>query len=113
MISLVIKFVIPCKLRAPDAKTWVVVVEFFNKWALISRSHHTSQVLVSMVKTLNKLVGMHCLQVNSVSGFYLASEQLNCGACAIGAFDDELMAGLLGIDGLDEFVIYCATVGTK
>jgi hypothetical protein len=44
---------------------------------------------------------------------YLAAEQINCGACAIGAFDDELMAGLLGIDGVDEFVIYCATVGRK
>lgn len=44
---------------------------------------------------------------------YLAAEELNCGACAIGAFDDELMAGLLGIDGFEEFVIYCATVGKK
>jgi SagB-type dehydrogenase family enzyme len=44
---------------------------------------------------------------------YLAAEQLSCGACAIGAFDDELMAELLGIDGVDEFVIYCATVGKK
>jgi len=44
---------------------------------------------------------------------YLAAEQLGCGACAIGAFDDELMAGLLGIDGQEEFVIYCATVGRK
>jgi hypothetical protein len=35
------------------------------------------------------------------------------GACAIGAFDDELKAGLLKIDGVDEFVIYCATVGRK
>jgi SagB-type dehydrogenase family enzyme len=42
---------------------------------------------------------------------YLAAEQINCGACAIGAFDDELMAALLGIDGEEEFVIYCATVG--
>jgi SagB-type dehydrogenase family enzyme len=42
---------------------------------------------------------------------YLAAEQLGCGVCAIGAFDDEQMAGLLGIDGSDEFVIYCATVG--
>jgi SagB-type dehydrogenase family enzyme len=44
---------------------------------------------------------------------YLAAEQINCGACAIGAFDDELMTGLLGIDGIEEFVIYCATVGRK
>ncbi len=44
---------------------------------------------------------------------YLAAEQINCGACAIGAFDDELITGLLGIDGLEEFVIYCATIGRK
>jgi len=50
---------------------------------------------------------------HACQNLYLAAEQLNCGACAIGAFDDELMAGLLGIDGEDEFVIYCATVGKK
>ncbi len=44
---------------------------------------------------------------------YLAAEQIGCGACAIGAFDDEIMAGLLGIDGIEQFVIYCATVGKK
>jgi SagB-type dehydrogenase family enzyme len=44
---------------------------------------------------------------------YLAAEQINCGTCAIGAFDDELMARLLGIDGVEEFVIYFATVGRK
>jgi SagB-type dehydrogenase family enzyme len=44
---------------------------------------------------------------------YLAAEQVNCGTCAMGAFDDELMAGLLGIDGVNEFVIYCAAVGRK
>jgi len=40
MTSLVIKFVILYKLRAPDAKTWVVVIEFFDEWTLISRPHH-------------------------------------------------------------------------
>ena len=29
------------------------------------------------------------------------------------AFDDLLMADLLGIDGVDEFVIYCAALGKK
>ncbi|NYT20328.1 MAG: SagB/ThcOx family dehydrogenase [Methanomicrobiales archaeon] len=42
---------------------------------------------------------------------YLAAEQTGCGTCAIGAFDDQQMADLLGIDGVDEFVIYCASVG--
>ena len=44
---------------------------------------------------------------------YLAAEQIGCGVCAIGAFDDEIMAGLLGIDGIEEFVIYCAAAGKK
>jgi len=44
---------------------------------------------------------------------YLAGEQIGCGTCAIGAFDDLLMADLLGIDGVDEFVIYGAALGKK
>lgn len=42
---------------------------------------------------------------------YLAALQIGCGTCAIGAFDDRMMAGLLNLDGDDEFVIYCAAVG--
>jgi len=44
---------------------------------------------------------------------YLAGEQIGCGTCAIGAFDDEAMAGLINADGVEEFVIYAATVGKK
>jgi SagB-type dehydrogenase family enzyme len=44
---------------------------------------------------------------------YLAGEQIGCGTCAIGAFDDRQIAGVLGIDGEEEFVVYCATVGKK
>lgn len=44
---------------------------------------------------------------------YLAAAQVGCGACAIGAFDDQMAADLLGIDGVDEFVVYCAAVGKK
>jgi SagB-type dehydrogenase family enzyme len=44
---------------------------------------------------------------------YLATGQIGCGTCAIGAFDDELMARLIGADGQDEFVLYCAAVGKK
>jgi len=44
---------------------------------------------------------------------YLAGEQIGCGTCAIGAFDDRQMAGVLGIDGEEEFVVYCATLGRK
>jgi SagB-type dehydrogenase family enzyme len=44
---------------------------------------------------------------------YLAGEQIGCGTCAIGAFDDRQIADVLGIDGEEEFVVYCAAVGKK
>ena len=44
---------------------------------------------------------------------YLAAEAVGCGACAIAAFDDDAMNGLLGIDGENQFLIYLATVGKK
>jgi SagB-type dehydrogenase family enzyme len=44
---------------------------------------------------------------------YFAAGQIGCGTCAIGAFDDELMARLIGTDGQEEFVLYCAAVGKK
>ncbi|MGB7992640.1 SagB/ThcOx family dehydrogenase [Methanoregula sp.] len=42
---------------------------------------------------------------------YLAAETVGCGVCAIAAFDDDVMASLLGIDGINQFLIYLATVG--
>jgi len=44
---------------------------------------------------------------------YLAAEAVGCGVCAIAAFDDDVMDGILGINGSDQFVIYLATVGKK
>jgi len=44
---------------------------------------------------------------------YLAGEQIGCGTCAIGAFDDQVMADLLELDGSEEFIIYCAALGKK
>jgi SagB-type dehydrogenase family enzyme len=45
--------------------------------------------------------------------FYLAAENINCGVCAIAAFNDEVMNGLLHLDGEDHFVIYLASCGKK
>jgi len=42
---------------------------------------------------------------------YLAVEAIGAGTCAIGAYDQRLMDGLLGLDGEDEYVIYLAPVG--
>lgn len=48
---------------------------------------------------------------------YLASESIGCGACGIGAYDQTLADGLLGLDSGptdredNEFVVYAACVG--
>jgi len=44
---------------------------------------------------------------------YLAAEAAGCGSCAIGAFDDDRMNGVIGVDGETEFVIYLSSVGKK
>ena len=44
---------------------------------------------------------------------YLAAETIGCGACAIAAFNDDQVNGLLGLDGVDAFTTYIATVGKR
>lgn len=42
---------------------------------------------------------------------YLAGEALGLGVCAIGAFYDDLVNDLLGLDGVEETVVYLSAVG--
>lgn len=42
---------------------------------------------------------------------YLACEAIGAGTCAIGAYYQEQMDRLLGVDGKDEFTVYLAPVG--
>jgi len=42
---------------------------------------------------------------------YLACEAIGCGTCAIGAYHQEAMDALLGVDGQEEFTVYIAPVG--
>jgi SagB-type dehydrogenase family enzyme len=44
---------------------------------------------------------------------YLAAEAIDCGVCAIAAFQDEQLNKLFGIDGTEQFAIYMAPVGKK
>lgn len=44
---------------------------------------------------------------------YLASEAIDCGTCAIGAFDDDKLNKILGLDGKEKFVLYIAAMGRK
>ena len=44
---------------------------------------------------------------------YLAAEAIGCGACAVGAFDDEALGAFLGLDGQNQLIIYLAAVGKR
>ena len=44
---------------------------------------------------------------------YLAAEAIQCGVCAIAAFNDVELNQVMGLDGEEQFVIYLGTVGKK
>ncbi|MFN3411966.1 MAG: SagB/ThcOx family dehydrogenase [Exilispira sp.] len=44
---------------------------------------------------------------------YVAAEALGCGVCAIAAYDQQKIDKLLKLDGIDEFIVYCASAGKK
>jgi SagB-type dehydrogenase family enzyme len=44
---------------------------------------------------------------------YLAAESIGAGACAVGAFEDGDVNRLFGLDGVERFVVYLASVGKR
>ena len=56
---------------------------------------------------------MHLDAGHACQNLYLATEAIGCGACAIGAFFDEEINRVLGLDGQEQFVIYVATIGKR
>ena len=50
---------------------------------------------------------------HACQNLYLGAESVNCGVCAIAAFSDDDMNAILGLDGVEQFVIYLAAVGKK
>lgn len=44
---------------------------------------------------------------------YLAAEAIQCGACALAAFNDDLLNQTLALDGENQWVIYCAALGKR
>jgi len=44
---------------------------------------------------------------------YLAAEVIGCGVCAIAAFHDDELNGVLGLDGKEQFVIYLGSLGRQ
>ncbi len=56
---------------------------------------------------------MHLDAGHVCQNLYLVAESIGAGCCAIGAFTDEAMNELLGLDGVDQFVIYMGVVGKR
>ncbi len=56
---------------------------------------------------------MHLDVGHVCQNLYLAAEAIGGGACAIGAFHDERLNSLLGLDGVNQFAIYVAPTGKK
>lgn len=74
-----------------------VAVPYRMTWRYTERGH----------RELHKDAGHAC------QNLYLAAEAVGCGVCAIAAYDDDTMAEILGIDGVEQFLIYLATVGKR
>ena len=75
---------------------WAAVVERMT-WRYIERGY----------RYLHLDAGHVC------QNLYLAGEALGCGTCAIGAYDDDEVNELLGLDGKEMLVVYLATLGKK
>lgn len=56
---------------------------------------------------------MHLDAGHVCQNLYLVAQAIGCGVCAIAAFDDEQLNGLLGLDGETQFVIYLASLGKR
>ncbi|WPC42858.1 SagB/ThcOx family dehydrogenase [Clostridium sp. JS66] len=44
---------------------------------------------------------------------YIAAESVECGTCAIGIYDQNLIDQMLNLDGENEFIVYMAAIGNK
>lgn len=56
---------------------------------------------------------MHLDAGHVCQNLYLAAWSIGCGTCAIGAYDDDALNGVLELDGSSQFVIYMGTVGKR
>lgn len=75
---------------------WVAVTERMT-WRYVERG----------IRYLHLDAGHVC------QNLYLAAEAIDCGVCAIAAYDDELINQTLDLDGENLFVIYLASLGKK
>jgi len=48
-----------------------------------------------------------------IQNLYLCAEAIHSGVCAIGAFDDDQLNEILGVDGVEQFAVYLGVLGKK
>ena len=48
---------------------------------------------------------------HACQNLYLGAASVECGVCAIAAFDDQKLNRLLGVDGERNFAVYAAVAG--
>jgi SagB-type dehydrogenase family enzyme len=73
-------------------------------WTVIPYRTEWRYTLIA-AKTIAQESGHIC------QNLYLACEAVGAGTCAVGAYYQEEMDGLIGVDGENEFVVYIAPVG--
>jgi SagB-type dehydrogenase family enzyme len=83
-------------LHAPLTFLWTALVER-SKWKYEQRAYRYIYLDAGHI----------------AENLYLAGEALGMGVCTIGAFFDDRVNDLLGLDGEKEFILYMATVGYR
>lgn len=61
--------------------------------------------------TAHKMIAME--MGHAGQNLSLAAEVIECGACCLAAYNQELADQVLGLDGVNEFAMYAITVGKK
>lgn len=61
--------------------------------------------------TAHKMIAMEA--GHAAQNLSLAAEIIDCGACCLAAYNQDLADELLGVDGVEEFTTYAVTVGKR
>ncbi|HHW27318.1 MAG TPA: SagB/ThcOx family dehydrogenase [Firmicutes bacterium] len=89
---------------ASGSMTWIASAPVVFVWAVTP--YRSEWRYAGEAQRLMLLDAGHVCQ-----NLYLAAESIGCGTCAIGAFPQAEIDAMFGLDGKDEFVVYCAPVG--
>ena len=84
-------------------------VDFFNAAVTFLWSAIPYKMEYGYSTVAHKMIAIEAGHV--CQNLYLAAESIDCGCCAVGAYNQHEIDTLLGINSEDEFVIYIGAVG--